>query len=149
MKIALQDNRRYFLRLDRGEEILESLHSFCAEKNFRSGYFSAIGAVGRVILMHYNPDIKKYSEKIFEQKLEIVNLSGNISWHQEKPYLHAHGIFSDEKMQCFGGHIKETVVAATCEMFLIQTDGEMKREFSEDIGLKLLKSDFNNEVGLQ
>lgn len=139
MKLALQDNRRYFLRFDRGEEILESLRGFCAERNFKSGYFSAIGAVGKVVLMHYNPDTKKYSEKNFEQKLEIVNLSGNLSWHEEKPYLHAHGVFSDEEMKCFGGHLKETEVAATCEMFLIQTDGELNREFSDEIGLNLLK----------
>ena len=139
MKVILQDGRRYILRFDRGEEILELLRGFCAEKNFRSGYFSAIVAVGKVILMHYDPDTKKYSEKVFEQKLEIANLSGNLSWHEEKPYLHAHGAFSDEEMKCWGGHIKEAVVAATCEMFLIRTDGEVNRKFSDEIGLNLLK----------
>ncbi|MDP3710475.1 MAG: DNA-binding protein [bacterium] len=138
MKIILQDGRRYFLRFDRGEEVLESLRDFCAKENFRSGYFSAIGAVGRVILMHYDPDTKKYSEKTFDQKLEIVNLSGNLSWHEEGPYIHAHGVFSDEEMKCWGGHVKELTVAATCEMFLIHTDGELNREFSAEIGLNLL-----------
>lgn len=139
MKIILRDGRRYVLRFDRGEEVLESLRGFCLEKNFKSGSFSAIGAAEKATLMHYDLDTKKYAEKTFEQKLEIVNLSGNLSWHEERPYLHAHGVFSDKEMGCWGGHIKEVVVAATCELFLIQTEGEVKREFSEEIGLNLLE----------
>ena len=139
MKLILKDGRRYFLRFDKGEEILESLRSFCAENDFHSGYFSALGASSKAVLLHYDMDTKKYSEKTFDQKMEIVSLTGNISWHEEKPYLHAHGIFSDDQMRCFGGHVKELAVAATCEMFLIHTDGEIKREFSDSIGLNLMR----------
>ncbi len=127
------------MRFDRGEEVLTSLQNFCAKNDFKSGYFSGLGAASKIILLHYDIDTKKYSEKTFDQKMEINSLTGNISWHEEKPYLHAHGVFSDDKMQCFGGHIKELVVAATCEIFLIHTDGEIKREFSEEIGLNLMK----------
>ena len=139
MKTILKDNRRYFLRFDRGEEILKSLADFCATENFRSGYFSALGASAKITLLHYDIDTKKYSEKVFDQKMEIASLTGNISWHEEKPYLHAHGVFSDDEIRCFGGHVKELVVAATCEMFLIHTDGEVKREFSDKIGLNLMQ----------
>lgn len=139
MKLVLRDKDKYILRFDKGEDLLESLKTFCREENIRAGYFSGIGASAEVVLLHYDVSTKKYSEKIFQEKMEIVNLSGNVSWFADKTYLHAHGVFSNPEMESRAGHVKKLIIAATGEISLQKLEGEIGREFSADIGLNLLK----------
>ena len=139
MKVILKDGRRYTLRFDRGEELIGSLANFCNENQMKAGYFSGFGAVSEVTLMHYDLDTKKYLEKTFTEKMEIANLTGNVSWFEGKSYIHPHGIFSDTEMRAWAGHVKKMIIAATCELFLIQLDGEISREHSEEIGLNLMR----------
>lgn len=139
MKLILKDGRRYILRFDQEEELLESLKKFCLAQGIKAGYFSGLGAVSEVTLMHYDVDTKKYSEKTYTQKMEIANLVGNVSWVENQTYLHTHGTFSDAEMKSWAGHIKKMIIAATGELFLIQLDGEIEREYSEEIGLNLLR----------
>ncbi|MBI4159907.1 DNA-binding protein [Candidatus Wolfebacteria bacterium] len=56
-----------------------------------------------------------------------------------KVVIHAHGSFSDKEMKVVAGHVKRLVVSATCEIFLTAMDGKLEREYSEEIGLNLLK----------
>jgi len=52
--------------------------------------------------------------------------------------IHAHIVVSDREMKAIGGHLKQGVVAATCEVVLHVFDGEIKRYSDEEIGLELL-----------
>lgn len=134
MKHKAVDNL-IFVRLEKGEMVYESLFGFCQENNIKAGFLWALGSVKDVALAHYNPDTKKYTEKKFNETLEAASLKGVIS----KEKLHLHAVLSDEKMQTTGGHFKEAKVAATLEVAILKSGGELERYKDEEIGLELLK----------
>lgn len=129
----------YVISIGRGEEIIKALLDFCEKNKIKLGYFSGIGAVNRVELAHYSVETKKYSSKIINEPLEILNLAGNISSMGGKCYIHAHITLSDEKMNAIGGHLKSAVVSAACEVFLTALGSKAEREYSKEIGLNMLK----------
>ena len=95
-------------------------------------------AVGKVELAHYRVDNKKYSSEVIEDALEIVSLHGNITTMDNEIYLHSHIVVSNDKMQTFGGHLKEATISATCEIILLSLKGNINRIHNEEIGLNLL-----------
>lgn len=139
MKIISEESKKYVLKLDRGEEVVRSLVDFCVDKKIEAGYFSGLGAIQEAELSWYDVDEKKYSDRIFNEKMEIANLTGNIAKMGEKTIIHAHGVFSDREMNTKAGHIKKMIVAATCEIIVWVLNGRIEREYSEEIGLNLMK----------
>lgn len=128
----------YFLRLERGEKVIETLKDFCTKNKIRCGYFFGIGALGKAELAHYIVENKKYTSKIFKQPLEIVNMAGNITRMNNEVYLHCHITLSDEEMKAVAGHLKEATIAATCEIILVKLNASISRKFNDFIGLNLL-----------
>ena len=128
----------YFIKLERGEKIIESIKDFCSENNIKCGYFSGIGALDEVELAHYIVENKKYTSKVFKQVLEITNLTGNIATMDNEVYLHCHITLGDEEMKAISGHLKEGKISATCEIILVKLDAEINRKHDELIGLNLL-----------
>lgn len=139
MRVILKENNDFFIRFDRGEEVVEGIKKFCEEQEIAAGFFLAIGAVNEIKLSHYDIETKKYNEKHFNQKLEIDHFFGNIAIMSQQIIIHAHGIFSDKNMKCFGGHVKSMRVAATCEIYLKAFKAALERLYSKEIGLNLIK----------
>ena len=133
----IKDN--YVISIDRGEEIIKSLLDFCEKNKIKLGHFSGIGAVNKAELAHYSVETKKYSTKIINEPLEILNMAGNVTTMGKKCYIHAHIALSDEKMNAIGGHLKSAVVSAACEIFLVKIDSEVERIYDKSIGLNMLK----------
>ncbi len=139
MKLIFREGAHYVLRFDKGEDVIEELARFAEAEKISGASFGGIGATEGVTLAYYNLDEKKYYDKDFNDRLEIVSLTGNIARLEGKPIVHAHGSFSDPDMQVMAGHVKRLMVSATCEVFLTALNGEIMREYSEEIGLNLLK----------
>ncbi len=53
MKFKELEKNRYFIMLENGEEIIESLTEFLAANKITSGFFTAIGAVEKVELGYF------------------------------------------------------------------------------------------------
>ena len=140
MKIILQHNKTYVLRFDRGEEVIEGLQRFCEEQNIEAGSFSGIGAAQALTLLYYDVAKKEYHDKRSTEGHEIVSLLGNVAKMEGKTIIHAHGCFSDADMHAIGGHVKELVVAATCEVVLETIERAIERKYSPEIGLNLMDS---------
>ncbi len=128
----------YLIRLERGEKIIETLKNFCTKNKIKCGYFFGIGALGEAELAHYIVENKKYTSKILKQPLEIINMSGNIALMNKEVYLHCHITLSDEEMKAIAGHLKEGVIAATCEIVLVKLGTTIERKFDDFIGLNLI-----------
>lgn len=126
-------------RIDKGEEILQSLTDLCEKENVRLASVSALGAVSQATIGNYNTAEKKYYSKAFTGIFEIASLSGTVSTMDGKTYLHIHCCLADESYQTIGGHLNSAIVSATCEMVIDVIDGEVDRMFSEEIGLNLFK----------
>ncbi len=132
-------NETYFVRLDAGERLLGTLKEFCSENNINCGYFFGIGSLDEAELAHYIVKTKKYTSEKYRQPLEITSLSGNITAMDDEVYLHCHITLSDVNMEAIGGHLKEGIVGATCEIILVKLDSQIGRRFDDKIGLNLME----------
>jgi len=128
---------KYVIRLEKGEELVKTLSEFCASNKIIFGYFYGVGAVSKAELAHYSLETKEYYSKIIEEPLEICSLSGNVALFEGRIAIHAHVVVSDREMKTYGGHIKEAVISATCEIFLKRINSEVDRSYSKEIGLNL------------
>ena len=73
-------NNKIIVRIDKGEEIVESLTKVCKENNITLGSVSGIGATNKVKIGLFDVDSKEYHSKELVGNYEIAPLSGNISW---------------------------------------------------------------------
>jgi len=136
---AIASGKHWIVRLDKGEEIVGTLQQFCLEKGIRLGAISGIGATNRATIGLFKTRTKEYMRQEVVGDHEITSLTGNISQMNDEVYLHLHINLSDSNCHAFGGHLNSAVVSATCEVVVRVLDGEVGREFSEEIGLNLLR----------
>jgi len=128
----------YLVRLLRGEEVISSLTSLAEKERIQSGFLFGLGAVANPKLGYYDLNSKEYQSETFEGEFEIVNLTGNISQLDGKPFIHAHMTISDEECRAFGGHLFSAQIHATGEITIIDFDLPVSRQLNQEIGLKLL-----------
>lgn len=136
---ARASENHWIVRIDKGEEVVETLEQFCRDKGIRLGTISGIGAADKATIGLFKTRTKEYVRKEVVGDYEITNLTGNISRMNDEVYLHLHINLSDSDYHTFGGHLNSAVVSATCEVVIRVLDGEVDREFSEEIGLNLYK----------
>ncbi|MBR3333201.1 MAG: DNA-binding protein [Clostridia bacterium] len=129
----------YMLRIDVGEEIVESLKEMCAREGIRLAQVSAIGAADRASVGVYDLTEKRYHQEDLEGFMEIANLSGSVTEMNGEPYIHLHGTLADQRNILHGGHVISMRVGATCEMFVQAVDGTVTREKDEGLGINLWK----------
>ena len=136
---ARASDKHWIVRIDKGEEIVATLAQFCRDKGIRFGTISGIGATDEATIGLFKTRTKEYVRKDLTGDHEITSLTGNVSRMNDDVYLHVHVNLSDSSYRSFGGHLNSAVVSATCEVVIRVLDGEMGREFSEEIGLNLYK----------
>lgn len=132
-----QDN--LILRVDPGEEILETLKKVAEKEQIKLAEVSALGAIGEFTTGVFDPEKKQYSSNDFKGHYEIVSLTGTITEMDGGCYLHIHMSAGDGSGQVFGGHLNRAVVSATCEMVVRVIDGHVGRKFNDKIGLNLFE----------
>ena len=126
-----------FARIDKGEEIVETLKTICEKEDITLAYVNAIGAVGDFTVGVFKTAEKQYDSIRFQGDFEIVSLSGSVTQMNGAHYSHLHMSAGDENGHVFGGHLNKAVVSATCEMVICIANGAVDRRFSEEIGLNL------------
>jgi len=130
---------KYFIRFDKGEEIVQCLKTFCEANGIGLGRVWALGAVCKAKLGLFKTTEKEYVSRILEGDYEIASLHGNITTMDGEVYIHIHAVLSDTNLATYGGHLNFAIVSATCEMVIDVTEGVVEREFSDEIGLNLMK----------
>lgn len=139
---------KFLIRLEKDQEITTELTNFCQDQNINFGTISAIGGATHVTLGWYqlsdeqnSSTSKSYHWQDFSGNLEVVSLTGNVSLLDGKPFLHIHCVVSNESFQCFGGHLKSGLVAATLEAIIEPSDVKIERQMDSNTALNLLKLD--------
>lgn len=125
------------VRLDVGDELIDTLHSVCEELNIRAAYVTAIGAVKSAVTGVLDVDSGKYTESVFDEFMELVSLIGNVSEMNEQVYIHLHASFARSGGSVVGGHLKSAVVGATGEMFIHRIAGRIDRKVCDTTGLNI------------
>lgn len=126
-------------RIDRGEEILESVKRIALAENIKLASVSALGAVDDFTVGVYNVEEKKYYSNNFTGSFEIVSLTGTINTMNGEFYAHLHMSAGNDRGEVFGGHLNKATVSATCEMVITLINGRVDREYDEITGLNLFK----------
>ena len=129
---------KWIVRIDKGEEVIQTIKKVCEDNKIKLGSLSGIGATGRVTVGLFNTKNKQYQSQELIGDYEITNLSGNISTMNGEIYLHLHIGLSDSKYNAYGGHLTSAVISGTGEIIIEEIDGEIERGFNEEVGLNLL-----------
>ena len=126
----------YFIKIEKGEEVLETLTKFCKDNNLKSGSISGIGGTNDVSIKYYDMEKKEYLPINFGGKnYEIISLNGNISLVEGKPFVHLHIMIGDSDYRTFGGHLGKAVVGLTAEIMINMTEDIIERKLDEKYNL--------------
>ena len=125
------------LRIDLGEDIVESLKKLCEDEQILLGRVEAIGATDHAVIGVYDLAKKEYYPETIDEFMEIASLNGSVTAMDGKPYIHLHATLADQHHVIHGGHVLEMRVGATCEMFVTVFEGEVKRRKDEGLGINL------------
>lgn len=141
MEFVKVTENKYFIRLDRGEKVNETLKKFCLDNNIACGKVSAVGALEDIELGYYDYHDDHYDRRQFEDEYELLSMEGNISILKEDTFVHLHVAISDSDYKVYGGHLFEGTVAVTVECWLEAFDASFIRvmagkESFMPIGLK-------------
>jgi predicted DNA-binding protein with PD1-like motif len=128
----------YIMRLDRGEEIIGSLHTAAARHPMRSVFFFGLGVGKDIILGFFDTHNKKYITKAFTGEYEFTSFSGNISCTKKETVVHCHATITDKNFNACGGHLFQAVVPATMEIILFPVSPRLQRRKDRVTGLNLL-----------
>nr|WP_325298353.1 PPC domain-containing DNA-binding protein [uncultured Dysosmobacter sp.] len=129
----------YIVRLDKGEEILEQVKALALREHIKLAAIQALGAVNDFTVGVFDTVEKQYHANSFQGTYEIVSLTGTIDTMKGDFYCHLHMSAGDGQGHVVGGHLNRAVISATCEMVVTEIPGAVDREFSQEIGLNLLK----------
>ena len=137
------DYRRFndtiLLRIDRGEEIIETVKKVAEKEHIRLASVEALGATDDFTVGVYDVAEKHYDSKTFTGPHEIVSLVGTITEKDGAFYQHLHMSAGNARCEVFGGHLNRAVVSATCEMVIRILPGVVGRMPDPEIGINLLQ----------
>ncbi len=129
----------YYVRMDKGDEIISNLLRICQDESIPSAVFSGIGGCKSAELQVFIPSKGSFETELLEGMLELVSINGNVVRDDEGTlFHHTHALFTfkkDGKHGMAGGHLKSTTVLYTAEIELRPTvGGAIKRQFDPETG---------------
>ena len=111
----------YYVRMDKGDEIVSSLLGLCQREKIGSAIFSGIGGCSEAVLATFDPVRGEFDDRRFEGVLELISMNGSITTDGGEPYHHTHAAIAfDKDGESFvrGGHVRSLTVLYTGEIEL-------------------------------
>ena len=128
----------YYIRVDKGEEVIGSILEVCRKEQIRSAVFSGIGGCSEAQIQTFIPDTGTFETRTLQGMLELVSLNGNIISDGDGLYPHTHALFSYKEGDRHGmaaGHIKSITIRYTGEIELRPVvGGTIRRQFDPETG---------------
>ncbi len=129
----------YYIRLDKGDEVIEKILDICKKEKIASATYSGIGGCSYADIQTFIPEKGDFELKHIEGMLELVSLTGNVITDKDSNYFHhTHAVFSYKKDDVHlmdAGHIKSIGVLYTAEIELRPViGGTIQRKFDPETG---------------
>lgn len=129
----------FYIRMDRGDEIVAGILDVCRREGVRSATFSGIGGCDKATILVFSPENGGFHAEQAEGILELVSLNGNvIAGDDGALHHHAHALFAyreDGEPRIAAGHLDETTVLYTAEIELRPVaGGTIGAELNEETG---------------
>ena len=138
MQVIASHDNQYVFNLARGEELFETLLSWCQENAVAGATLTGLGAADELELAYYHLPTQTYERHQIEEEVEILSLHGNLGTLKDDKMLHIHGVFGKRDLSTFGGHLFRLRVSGACEIHLTVLPAPLNRSFDEKTGLNLL-----------
>ncbi len=110
----------YYIRMDRGDEIISGLKRVFSENSMDSAVFTGIGGLKEAVLMTFVPEEGRFEDEHFEGMLELVSMNGNIIKDEEGGiFHHTHSVISyvsNGQHRVAAGHTGSLTVLYTAEI---------------------------------
>lgn len=129
----------YYVRLDRGDEIISSILDVCRAEHIGSAIYTGIGGCGEAQIQTYLPETNEFEMQTLAGMLELVSLTGNvISDDAGELYHHTHALLSykeGEEHRVAAGHVRSITVSYTAEIDLRPVvGGVIMRQYDPETG---------------
>ncbi len=126
----------FYIRMDRGDEIVRSILDVCRNERIRAAVYSGIGGCESAEIQTCNPKAGVFELQRIQGRLELVSLNGNVAVNQDGELTHhTHAAFSYQEggnHRLAAGHIKAATVLYTAEIELRPVvGGEITRAYDE------------------
>jgi len=128
---CIQEDDRIVVRLDPGDEVLESLATVRDDYDVEQGFLTGIGAVDRVVLGHYDVDAQEYDEEEFTGQFEVTSFLGNIGPDK----IHTHIQVATDSFESLGGHCSGATVSGTFEVVITEGETPLTHHLDDRTGL--------------
>lgn len=135
-----QYHDKFYIRLDKGDEIIRSLTELCRREGVRAASVQGIGGCGKAAVGVFDPNTKTYRREEVEAMLELISLDGNVTLLDEEPFLHLHASFAyhaDGQPRLLAGHLLEAIIALTGEIILTPADASISRRYDDALGIRV------------
>ena len=103
-------NNNIVLRIDKGEEVLETIKKVAMKENIKFANINELGATNSFTVGVFNASEKKYYINSFQWDFEIVSLTLSINTMNGEFYSHLHMSCGDDTGKVFGGHLNKCIV---------------------------------------
>lgn len=131
-------NDIYYVRIDKGEEIITELLQICGREGIQSAVFTGIGGCSHAEIQTFIPQKGTFETEILDGMLELINITGNIITEDDQLFHHTHAVFSYKKEsehKIAAGHMKALTVLYTAEIELRPViSGVIKRKHDPETG---------------
>jgi len=128
----------FITRLCHGKDLISEIERVCEDERIKTGWFIVIGALKNVTYGFYDQRSKQYMKSSFDKECEITSCTGNVSFLDNKIFVHAHINFADEKGDVKGGHLFKGEIFAA-EIIIFDYEQKLIRKFDRETNLKLWK----------
>lgn len=139
-KLINNDKQKTFaIILESGEEVKEQLMAFVKEQKLSASQFTAIGAFSETTVGFFDFSIKDYKKTHFNEQMEVLALTGDITLYKDEYKIHGHIVLGKEDATAHGGHLMKGIVHPTLEIILTESPAYLKREMDKELGIPLIK----------
>lgn len=146
-----RDENTMYIRMDQGEEIMDTIQKICEKENIVSASFFGIGCCSGATIFSRFPDTMEDKEHSREDCLEMEHIAGTISRQADGTIQkHAHAVFSyidmSRKQHIFAGHLISANILYTAEITMLISERPIERMIDSKTGIQVIKL---SEAGYQ
>ena len=131
--------RTFFLVFDPGDSFLQPMVEFVRRYEIAGASFTGLGALSEATLAWFDPADGQYKPFHIAEQVECASMAGNVSWMNDKPFVHAHCVLGKRDGTCLSGHVKDLKALPTLEVTLVEHPTRLVRKRRPDTGYALIE----------
>lgn len=139
MRCSRTGKDSFLIRLDSGDDIVESLAVFAENEHTQSASFQGLGSLQRARIGHFDfQNTHQYEFHNYHEDLEVLSAIGNITLLEGKPLVHVHLSLSRRDCSQIGGHADKGCIVNLLEIQLTKMETVLHRKKDTKLGLNVI-----------